>query len=109
MKKLLLIASLLMAGGSLWANADDDICNVGFTDGYISNSETEWIKDYCKKKSMLSAAGLDYRGMTYAIYRFCRWDQFIATYKVEWEGKEEEVLVLNCVLSTNTYGDVIVR
>ena len=95
MKKLLILTSLLISG-SLWAD-NEKTCDVGLTDGYIVDSQTEWIKEFCKEKILLTVAGLDSRGINDAIFSFCQWDKFIQTYEVEWEGEEEKVLVLSCL------------
>ena len=103
-----------MLSANLWAGFRDALCDLGLTDGYINDNQTEWVVEFCKDKWLFNVANLDYDGMNHAIYTFCSLGGELSLkhtqiYEVEWEGKEEKVMVLSCILRKNANGDIMIK
>ena len=103
MKKIILIASLLMAGG-LWADADDTVCWVSFSGGLGIPNVMDRIKNECEKGNILRLTMVHNLDLTELISSYCRYDREITIIETD-KLPNKTLSELSCVLSNTRWRD----
>ena len=97
MKKIILIASLLMAGG-LCADADDTVCWVSFSGGLGIPNVMDRIKNECEKGNILRLTMVHNLDLTELISSYCRYDREISILETD-KLPNMTLSALSCVLN----------
>ena len=97
MKKLILIASLLMIS-NLWADADDTVCWVSFSGGLGIPNVMDRIKNECEEGNILRITMVDNLNLTELISSYCRYDREISILETD-KLPNMTLSELSCVLN----------
>ena len=98
MKKIILIASLLMAGG-LSANGSDKVCSISYGERDIFLYASERINKACVKDNILRVSKVYYVEITEFVSSYCRYDREITI--IDRRQPDGMYYDLSCVLNDN--------